>query len=86
MIYDFSVKGQIDHATIIDGLSYDIKNDKAFAINGKVTFPYMKSDFLTRPRITKSQIKDIIIGGGQNLLSPERRFDAIIFNSPELFF
>lgn len=23
--------------------------------------------------------------GGQNLLSPERRFDAIIFNSPELF-
>ena len=22
---------------------------------------------------------------GQNLLSPERRFDAIIFNSPELF-
>ena len=27
----------------------------------------------------------IILGGGQNLLSPERRFDAIIFNSPELF-
>lgn len=23
--------------------------------------------------------------GGQNLLSPERRFDAIIFNSPEVF-
>ena len=30
-------------------------------------------------------IKKIILGGGQNLLSPERRFDAIIYNCPELF-
>ena len=85
MIYDFSLHGQIDHATIIDGLSYDTKNDKAFAINGRVTYPYMKSESLTKPRIMKKQIKEIILGGGQSLLSPERRFDAIIFNSPELF-
>ncbi len=45
----------------------------------------MQSEILTKPRITKQQIKEIIIGGGQNLLSPERRFDAIVFNSPELF-
>ena len=40
---------------------------------------------LKNPRITKNEIKNIILGGGQNLLSPERRFDAIIYNSPELF-
>jgi hypothetical protein len=40
---------------------------------------------LTKPRITKNAIKNIILGNGQNLLSPERRFDAILFNSPELF-
>jgi hypothetical protein len=40
---------------------------------------------LTKPRIHKDEIKHIILGGGQNLLSPERRFDAIVFNSPELF-
>jgi len=45
----------------------------------------MKCDILTKPRITEGQIKEIIRGGGQNLLSPERRFDAIIFNSPDLF-
>ena len=32
-----------------------------------------------------NEIKNIILGGGQNLLSPERRFDAIIVNSPDLF-
>lgn len=85
MLYDFSLSGQINHRRVIDELSYDTKNDKAFSVNGKVTYPYMRSEILTQPRITKNQIKEIIIGGGQNLLSPERRFDAIIFNSPDLF-
>jgi hypothetical protein len=85
MLYDFSLTGQINHRIVIDELSYDTKNDKAFSVNGRVTYPYMKGDFLTQPRITKGQIKEIIRGGGQNLLSPERRFDAIIFNSPDLF-
>jgi hypothetical protein len=45
----------------------------------------MRSEILHRPRINKSEIREIILGGGQNLLSPERRFDAIIYNSPDLF-
>ena len=45
----------------------------------------MTCEELTEPRIKKAEIKNIILGGGQNLLSPERRFDAIIYNSPELF-
>ncbi len=85
MLYDFSLKGQFDHAKIIDELSYNTKNDKAFAVSGTVTHPYMDCDELHNPRIKKEEIKNIILGGGQNLLSPERRFDAIIYNSPELF-
>lgn len=85
MLYDFSQNGQFNHAQIIDELSYNTKNDKAFAVSGTVTHAYMSCDELTNPRITKEEIKGIILGGGQNLLSPERRFDAIIYNSPELF-
>jgi hypothetical protein len=85
MIYDFSVYEQIDFKKIIDELSYNTKNDKAFAVNGKVTHSYLKSLELEKPRIKKSEIREIILGGGHNLLSPERRFDAIIYNSPDLF-
>ena len=85
MLYDFSLNGQFNHAKIIDELSYNTRNDKAFAVNGMVTQPYMNCEELKNPRITKEEIKHIILGGGQNLLSPERRFDAIIYNSPELF-
>lgn len=85
MLFDFARNGQINHSKIIDSLSFNTKNDKAFAVSGRVTQPYMKCEALTKPRITKAEIRQIILGGGQNLLSPERRFDAIIHNSPELF-
>lgn len=85
MLYDFAKQGQINHHKIIDELSFNTKNDKAFAVSGRVTHRYMTCAELSKPRIEKKDIKKIILGGGQNLLSPERRFDAIIFNSPELF-
>ncbi len=85
MLNDYCDKGKFDHEDIIDSLSYNTKNDKAFASAGNVTNKYMSCKRLETPVISKTEIKNIILGGGQNLLSPERRFDAIIFNSPELF-
>jgi hypothetical protein len=85
MLTDYSKNKVVDHKKIIDELSYNTKNDKAFAVSGRVTYPYLKSAEQAKPRITKKQIKEIILGGGQNLLSPERRLDGIIQNTPDLF-
>jgi hypothetical protein len=85
MLFDLNNQGNFDHQWIIDTLSFNTKNDKAFASAGNVTSRFMSCPRLETPIITKAEIRNIILGGGQNLLSPERRFDAIIFNSPELF-
>jgi hypothetical protein len=85
MISDFAQNNIVNHKKIIDELSYNTKNDKAFAVSGRVTLPYLKSDEQLSPRIKKSEIRKIILGGGQNLLSPERRLDGIIQNTPGLF-
>lgn len=85
MLSDIKENKKFNHERIIDGLSYNTKNDKAFASAGNVTNKYMTCERLIKPAIKKSEIKEIILGGGQNLLSPERRFDAILFNSPGLF-
>lgn len=85
MLDDFAYHGKIDGNKVIDHLTYNTKNDKAFAVNGKITHPYIQSPELTKPRISKFATKEIILGGGQNYLSPERRLDAIILNSPDLF-
>ena len=37
-------------------------------------------NIVLKNKFDHEEIKNIILGGGQNLLSPERRFDAIIFN------
>jgi len=61
MLYDFAKKGQINHELVIDSLSYNTKNDKAFALSGKVTHKYMTSKELTKPRIKKEEIKNMML-------------------------
>ncbi len=84
-LFEMSRNGKVYQEPIYDGMTYDTLNDKEFAISGVRLNPYMKCDRLTNPIITKAKIKEIILGGGQNYLSPERRFDAIIFFSKDLF-
>lgn len=85
MLLEFAQKGKIDHRRVIDGMSFNTKNDKAFAVNGRVTHEYMASPHLTKPRLGKHIIREIILGGGEKYLSPERRLDAAILSTPELF-
>ncbi len=85
MLADFTQRGKFNHKEIIDNLTYNTKNDKAFSASGKMTHPFMQCDRLTKPIIHKGDIKNIILDGGHLLLSPERRFDAIIHNTPGLF-
>lgn len=85
MLYDIAINGAVDYSSIIDRLTYNTKNDKAFSVNGMMSHKYMKSDELTNPRVGKHEIKNIILNGGQEFLSPERRFDAVIKNTPGLF-
>lgn len=87
MLYDYgtSENNQFNHRQIIDTMGYNTRNDKAFAVSGIVTHRYLSHEHLVKPRISKYDLRNIILGGGQNYLSPERRLDAIIVNSPELF-
>lgn len=85
MLYDFAMNGHFDGQTVVDTLTYNTKNDKAFAISGAITHQYMTCDVLTVPRIRRDEIRHIILGNGQNFLSPERRLDAAIIATPGLF-
>jgi hypothetical protein len=85
MLNEVSMKGTFHPDDIFQKLTYTMKNDKAFAVSGRRTNPLMVSQELLKPRVTKQEIKNIILGGGEKMLSPERRFDAVLVNSPEIF-
>ena len=84
-IYESSKSDKVYQAPIYDGMTYDNQNDKEFAISGAKSRTLMSCDRLTKPAISKKEIKNIILGGGQKYLSPERRFDAILYFSSDLF-
>lgn len=86
MLFDYvTYNGVFNYANITSLMSSGGKNDKAFAASGNRTYAYLKSPELAHPRIGKDEIKNIIQGNGHLLLQPERRFDAIIVNTPGLF-
>lgn len=86
MLLDYTgIYSQFDYRRIVRLHSYNIANDKAYALSGVQTHDFLSCPELTHPRISKYEIKNIILGGGQNMLNPERRFDAVIVNSPDLF-
>lgn len=85
MLNEVSVMEKFHTEDIFQKLTYTMKNDKAFAVSGRITNKFMACEELSRPRINKMEIKNIILGGGQNMLSPERRFDAALVNAIEIF-
>ena len=84
-LYEKSKEDKVFQAPIYDGMTFDNQNDKEFAISGTRTREIMTCARLTQPMIHKDEIKHIILGGGQKFLSPERRFDAILYFSTDLF-
>ncbi len=85
MLWDYTQFGKFNYTSIVNTLAYKYKTDKAFAISGKLTNHFLKSPELDSPRVSKFEIKNIILGNGQKLLRPERRFDAYLVSHPELF-
>lgn len=85
MLLDYVTYDAFDYKRIIRLQSYNLANDKAYALPGNKSFEFLKGAEIIKPRISKFEIKNIILGGGQDLLSPERRFDAVLVNSPDIF-
>lgn len=84
-LYESSRNERVYQAPIYDGMTFDNQNDKEFAISGNKSRELMAAPRLLRPMVTRDEIKSIILGGGQKFLSPERRFDAILYFSTDLF-
>lgn len=84
-LYEASRGDSVYQKPIYDGMTYDTLNDKEFSCPGRKTNAYMSCKRLLKPTITKTEIKKIVLGGGQKYLSPERRFDSILFFSKDIF-
>jgi len=84
-LHDLFTVGKMRRSEI-SKMSLGNQTDKEFSASGAVTNQYMRHPRLASPKVQKSALSEIILNGGEKLLSPERRFDAtIFFTAMELF-
>lgn len=66
-------------ARIFRGMELGNQTDKEFSLNGAQLNKYMMCERLKKPCVPKEALTQIILNGGEEKLSPERRFDATIY-------
>ncbi|MFG0292948.1 MAG: HindVP family restriction endonuclease [Phycisphaerales bacterium JB050] len=79
IVYELILSGRFNLNVIISEMSFNHQDDKDLAINGNQTIRYMKCDRLRSPIIKQDVLKQLILGGGIEHLSPERRLDATLY-------
>lgn len=84
-LYKLCTNDSFQYNDTYGGMALDLQTDKSFSISGKVTHRYMSHDRLRKPRYPASILPDIILGGGESNLSPERRLDAAVVAAHHLF-
>jgi hypothetical protein len=84
MLHDFAATGRMNPGKTTNEIVYAPRNDKAFAVSGARTLHYLRSPELARLRVKRSAVKEIVLGGGEKYLSPERRLDAVVQSTFDL--
>jgi HindVP restriction endonuclease len=78
-MYDLVSTGKVNVGKIFKAFPHGKQTDKELALGGRITNKYMKCARLEKPIVRLDALSEIIIGGGERVLSPERRFDASVF-------
>lgn len=79
LFYQVSTTGKAKINSIYTEMAFSLQTDKEFAVSGRTTNNYMKSKRLEVPIIKRNELPNIILNGGENNLSPERRFDQTVY-------
>lgn len=78
-LYEVSTRGKVNIKNIYTEMAHNRQTDKEFAVNGKKTYSYMRSNYLIHPRVQRDALRYIILNGGEQKLNPERRFDQTVY-------
>jgi len=79
ILYEISTQRKTNIYQIYTEMAFEHQADKEFAVSDRITHNYMKSPRRLKPIMKKTVLSDIILGGGEKLLSPERRFDQTVY-------
>lgn len=77
-LYEILSMGDYNYTKIYKNMGLGMQTDKAFSISGRKSSKYLKHKRLTNPIYPANLLGKIVVNGGENMLKPERRFDAAV--------
>ncbi len=77
-LYEILSQGDYDYDGTYKGMPLGLQTGKSFAVSGRSSIKYLSHEYLRRPRLPRSVLTELITGGGERELRPERRFDAAV--------
>jgi len=78
-LYEYGRAGTAHMDNIFSEMTYGHQSDKEFSLGGTITQRYMNHPRMNTPAFKKDIIRNIILDGGEEHLSPERRLDQTIY-------
>jgi hypothetical protein len=86
MLYVLATQERANLNQIYTEMAYGLQTDKEFSLSGQKTKFYLNTPRRVRPELPKEVVANLILNGGEKLLSPERRFDATVFFTTKSIF
>lgn len=77
-LYDLLSTGDFSYLGIYKAMPLGHQTDKSFALGGRKSIRYLRHPRLSKPLLPRSVLRDLVLGGGEHQLKPERRFDAAV--------
>ena len=77
-LYDLCTQDSFNYDETYAGMALGMQTDKGFSVSGRTTVGFMECPRLREPHYTRQVLRRIILNDGENMLSPERRFDLAV--------
>ena len=86
VLYLLSTQESANLGGVYTEMAYGFQTDKEFSLTGRSTRPYLNTQRRLTPALPREAVAKIILNGGEQKLSPERRFDATIYFTTKAMF
>lgn len=77
-LLDYTVQNTLNFGGIHSQITYGVQSDKAGSFSGNASLKHLASEEFYKPRITRSELGEVLSPESARHLMPERRLDAAI--------
>jgi hypothetical protein len=86
VLYVLATQERANLSGIYTEMAYSLQTDKEYSLPGQSTRHYLATPRRLSPKMGREVLAEIILNGGEKLLSPERRFDATVYFTTRTIF